>query len=67
MRDVMDAGADPIEQVVCRHDEVGGHFSVFALGPGMGAIFAVAGDVENRAQAPSASCRAFRINFSEPA
>jgi hypothetical protein len=47
MRYVVDAGADPIEQVICRHNEVGGHFSVFTFCPGMGAIFTVASDIEN--------------------
>jgi hypothetical protein len=50
MGDVMDAGADAVEQVVGAHDDVGCHFRVLALGTGVGAILAVAGDVEDRAE-----------------
>ena len=48
--DIMDTGADAIEQVVVAHDDAGDHFGMFALGPGNGAILAVAGDVENRSE-----------------
>ncbi len=46
----MHPGANAVEQVVVRHDHVGGHFGMFAFRPGMSAILAVAGDVENRAE-----------------
>jgi len=44
------SGANPVEQVVFAHDQAGGHFGMLALGASMGAIFAVASDVEDWAE-----------------
>jgi hypothetical protein len=46
----MDTGTNAIEQVVIGHDELSCHFGMFALGAGVGAILAIAGNVKNRPQ-----------------
>ena len=48
--DVVDARGDAAVAVVAAHDDGGGHLRVFALGAGVRAVLAVAGDVENGAE-----------------
>ncbi len=48
--DVMNAGADAVVAVVVAGDDADHHFGMFALGAGNGAILAIAGDVEDRAE-----------------
>jgi len=48
--DVVNPHADPVEAVVGTVDHGGDHFRVLTLGTGVGAILAVAGDVEDRAE-----------------
>lgn len=66
MRHVVNAGRNSAKTIGFAHDDARGHFGVFALGPGMGTVFAVAGDITAD---PSSFCSwiALFISFSEPA
>ena len=48
--DVMNTGANAVESVVVARDDAGHHFGMVALGAGNGAILAIAGDIEDRAE-----------------
>ena len=50
MGDVVDARTDAAEVVFCAIDDVDDHPRVLGLGAGAGAVLAVAGDVEHRAE-----------------
>ena len=46
--DVVDAGANAIEAVVASHHHIHHHLGVFPFRSGVGAVLAIAGDVEQR-------------------
>jgi hypothetical protein len=65
MGDVVDARADPAV-AIARHDEVGGHFGMFASAPAW-APSSQSQVMSKIGPSSFCSCRALRISFSEPA